>query len=507
MSTLFWPEIIDLKSASAAARQGFWAALMICGVDIAAALIMLGGEPIAGMDPLIMLDGMMFGAIAIGVWLRWRTAAVAVLALYVVDVGLQAVSLSGPWNPVMAALLLLAFVTSVRGTFRYRTYLRHGVPGTTIGRNNRKFAFLIFVLLRRLRFWRRKIFGKQIPYWAADLSGSFLGSLNFLELVPTIWAILFFPAHFFYRVPQFARSRGLYTRPIIFSRQLAVLTVGSYVVAYKFIGLDFVTTINFVGFCIFLPLILPIIGMIFWCVCAPFHIILRPSGLLINSTHFLILIDPEVYRRLRVSARSWGLIYYFGYALSVPQIAFLSSAGIVFLAFARTDVPVGSVNYALYLLLALVLLLDWVFIVPYCELLRVLVEHPTKRMFQSDIQRLVGGLNICTSSLEQYAKANDSWFRSRERKQANLNKRLSLLLEGGVHNAWIALQQRLRQDRRIEAGLNAEQSTRFLAERAEVYANTVFAGFARAWEGFAPGADEKFAFVDEMLQTVRAIAI
>src|SRR5437660_12609413 len=108
----FCPEITDLDSASSAARQRAWAALFICCADIVVGgLAMLGESPIAGVDPSIVLDGLVFGAIAIGIWMRLRTAAVVGLLWFMLASAIQALSLRGPWIAVMQFLLLLMFVS------------------------------------------------------------------------------------------------------------------------------------------------------------------------------------------------------------------------------------------------------------------------------------------------------------------------------------------------------------------------------------------------------------
>jgi hypothetical protein len=294
----------------------------------------------------------------------------------------------------MQFLLLLAFVTSVRGTFRYRAYLRQP-PGEAVGNKPEgNIALAIFLVLRRIRSIRRRVFGKDTPHWAVDVLDKLLDKLpswvNVLRLIPTVWAILFFPAHFFRRVPQYlgphpSGYQSPYCTPLNLGFALLFLTFSADQFLYKHLGYGDMTRIAFAIFCVLLPLLLAVFSILFWCILAPFRIALQNTGLYINSAHCLIVVDPTVYRRIRPSDRCWGFVYYYGYALSVPQIAFLFGATVVFLSFARTDVPdVGQSGYAQYLLLALALLLDWVFVAPYCELVRAVVRYPTKRMHQSD---------------------------------------------------------------------------------------------------------------------------
>jgi hypothetical protein len=516
MFNAFWPKINDLESASSAARQGFWAALLICCADIVlGGLALVDVKPIAEINAWIIADGLLFGAIAIGLWLRSRAAAVIGLIFFVAESTIQALTLQGPWLAIMQLLLLLAFVSSVRGTFSYRAYLRQP-PGEAVGNKPEgNLALVIFFVLRRIGSVRRRVLGKDAPHWAVDVLAKLLDELpswvNVLRLIPTLWAILFFPAHFFRRVPQYlgvhpSGYQSPYCTPFGLGFAIVGLTFGADQFLYKHLGFGDLKCIAFAIFCILLPLPLAMFSVLFWCILAPFRFVLRNAGLYINSAHCLIVVDPAGYRRIHPSDRLWGFVYYYGYAISVPQIAFLFGAAVVFLSFARTDVPdVAQSGYAQYLLLALALLLDWVFVAPYCELVRAAVRYPTKRMHQSDIQRLTGSIGHCEYLLDRYAKAKTARF-MRERRQADLHKRLSRVLDEGVRNAWTVLERRLRQDRQIEPQLSAAEAAQFHAERSSVYSAKAFTSFAAAWNASELRGSERFAFVDEMLQAVREIA-
>jgi hypothetical protein len=489
MSTPFWPKITDLDSASKAARDGCWAALIICCADITFGYILIGT---------------LFGVIAIGLWMRLRTAAVAGLALLMVASGIQAISLSGPWLAIMQFLFLLMFASSVRGSFRYRAYLRRGVGETS--QVERPFALAMFSVVRRIRSLRRKIFGGEVPHWVGDLYDSLLSKLNILHLIPTIWAILFFPWHFFRRVAQVVGKhpsgyRPLYGTPTNFAIQLVILTFAADRLLYTQLGFSDLNWGKFILLCIFLPLIIPAASLIFCCVAAPFRLVFQYSGFYINSTHLLVVVDPKVYRRLSLTQRCWGVLYYYGYAILVPQIAFLFAAGVLYLTFARKEVPDASPNPSFqYLLLALVLLLDRVFIVPYCALLRALVRYPTKRMLQSDVQNLTNPLGHCTFMLLQYGKA-----KKQGRKQV-IYKQLAGVLENAVRDAWLVLERDVLRDCRLGRSLNAQQLVEFESDLRHAYSNKAFAEFAHRWKAFEPRGDERFAFVDKMLLRVDDIA-
>lgn len=506
MRSPFWPEITDVRSASGLARQGTWAALFVCGGSIVLGLLPLLDEPRrTGPDSVTVVSGLVFGVIAIGIWLRLRTAAVLGLLLFTAGSAITALSRVGPWNPLLAFFLFLSFVNSVRGTFAWRRYLRQPIGA----RRGRGLAFVMFAVLREIRSVRRRIFGDEIPHWVVDLSPDFLKHLNVLQLLPTIWAILFFPAHFFFRVPRIVHHPAPYRTPIGFFRHLIVLTVAVWLFLWLNPWFDHgpdIAQAALLAASLALPVLLPVIGVAFWCLCAPLGFVLRYSGFYINSAHFLTLVDFRVYRDLRWSRRSWGLIYFLGYALTVPQIAFLVAGAVMYLAFDRTGVPAANpVASPEYLMLGLVLLLDWVFIVPYCELLRVLGEFPTRRMLRSDVQRLAAAAAHAEYLLNQYEKAQDHWYSRRDRKRARLYKILSQVLDGGMRDAWLALRRRLHYDRRMELELRPDQLARFRSDRAAAYSNAAFTRFARAWDAFEPGRDARFAFVEEMSRSLRAI--
>ena len=68
-----------------------------------------------GFDAWALVDGIIFGAIAVGLWMHSRVAAWAGLVLYG---GERAYMWStiGVKNPVIAAIFILAFIGGIRGT-------------------------------------------------------------------------------------------------------------------------------------------------------------------------------------------------------------------------------------------------------------------------------------------------------------------------------------------------------------------------------------------------------
>jgi hypothetical protein len=462
-----------------------------------------------GIGPTVIFDGLAFGIVAIGLWKRLRTAAVAALLLFAAGSALQALSRQGPWNPLFAALFLLAFVNAARGTFRYRALLKRPQPAVSTQKSP---LLAVFSAVRWINSLRRKVFGPETPQWFDDLQSYFISWINMVELIPTVWTILFFPTHFFHRVPEIIKKRHSgydppYRSEFEFGLNLIVLTFLGDKLLYHRLGYGELTHASFAVFCVSLPLLLPLASLLFWLIAAPSRITLRYSGIYINSVHLLTVVDPASYSRMSFSKRWRGLIYYYEYALCIPQIATVFAAGMLFLAFARTGLPDTSMSgYAPPLVVVVVLLLDRVFIVPYSELLRVSVKYPTRRMHQSDIQRLTGALGHCEYLLQQYVKAKNSTSGSRERKLARLRKQIDQVLETGVQNGWIAAEQRLRQDRRLESDLDEKELARFHFERSSVYSGKAFSDFQRLWEQYDQDRKLQFAFVNDLLQMVRAVA-
>ena len=113
----FWPELQTRPKAKDAAREGAW---MVTGIAVllfgltTASLWTEGG--IAGITEWTYVDAFLLGAIAFGLFLLSRVAAVAGLVLFVIArlwMGLNQPSY------VVTFIILVALVNGVRGTFAY----------------------------------------------------------------------------------------------------------------------------------------------------------------------------------------------------------------------------------------------------------------------------------------------------------------------------------------------------------------------------------------------------
>ncbi|HEX4842014.1 MAG TPA: hypothetical protein VFV60_07590 [bacterium] len=139
---VFWPVIEDAASARRTALQGAWAA----GLSAVATIIIMVGQigtrawlaaesgrdahPV-GMSPLAIVDVGIFVLIAFGIYKMSRFAAVAGLALYLLErVRLFQETRAAP--NVLAIVFTLMFINSIRGTYAYRK-LTHGAGVDTEG--------------------------------------------------------------------------------------------------------------------------------------------------------------------------------------------------------------------------------------------------------------------------------------------------------------------------------------------------------------------------------------
>ena len=121
-----WPPTHDIASARLAADHGFYAAAF-CAVATALGVLLtrFGIELIRPgfLDLTSLLGAAVFVTIAWGIRRQFRIAAVLGLLLYLAR-WLYVWITVGPGNPVIALLLILAFVSGVRGTFAYQKHQR-----------------------------------------------------------------------------------------------------------------------------------------------------------------------------------------------------------------------------------------------------------------------------------------------------------------------------------------------------------------------------------------------
>lgn len=114
-----WPFITDTETAIKASRQGFWAAIL--SAIATALMIFLGTFDIARLIHVIL-----FAVLAIGIYKMYRTAAVVVLCVYLLERIIIWYTHGVPDNIlrfVIFSVLILMFINAIRGTFAYHRYI------------------------------------------------------------------------------------------------------------------------------------------------------------------------------------------------------------------------------------------------------------------------------------------------------------------------------------------------------------------------------------------------
>lgn len=130
---LFWPAIDDVSSAKAASRLGVWACVL--GFVFTSAMftyqLAQTGSPTGSPLYAGYIDCGIFALLAVGIWMMWRSASIAALALFLVEqvlAGLRAHAMVGLVVPVLLTLFL---ISGVRGTVLFRRYPRESAAGAS----------------------------------------------------------------------------------------------------------------------------------------------------------------------------------------------------------------------------------------------------------------------------------------------------------------------------------------------------------------------------------------
>jgi len=116
-----WPPVTDTASAQKASKQGLWACAWCAGATLFLIVLSVLGVRLFDFDMWALLDALLFIVIGWGIYKMNRFAAIAGLALYIIE---RAVMWSeyGPKNPVMALIISLMFINSLRGILAYHRY-------------------------------------------------------------------------------------------------------------------------------------------------------------------------------------------------------------------------------------------------------------------------------------------------------------------------------------------------------------------------------------------------
>jgi hypothetical protein len=129
-----WPTIDSIQTAREAAQQGFWAAIavaVITSIAILAAMALGGALGPLDLGVWAFIDVGIYVAIAIGIRRMSRVAAVLGLVLYIANrIYLWAVLGARPAGIAMTAILVIALLNGVRGTFAYHRLRKQGIEET-----------------------------------------------------------------------------------------------------------------------------------------------------------------------------------------------------------------------------------------------------------------------------------------------------------------------------------------------------------------------------------------
>jgi hypothetical protein len=205
-------------------------------------------------------------------------------------------------------------------------------------------------MIRRLRSARRRAFGSQMPHWANDILRA-ISYFNVLELIPTLVEILFTPRHFFRKLDLTLRKRksgvkSIYKAPIGMAVQVTLLVMASLQLANaKFLLMgtlgvfpSFLQAPNRLRLILALllisvPLLVPVVCAVLYFVvfaaflCGGSFLDATGRGLVESLFHFLFIsMDRETYRSLDWKKLGWGIVYFFGYLITLPAIAIIGMA-------------------------------------------------------------------------------------------------------------------------------------------------------------------------------------
>ena len=126
-----WPPVTDAASAQRASKQGIWACTWCAGVTLFFVLLSVFGVRLFGLDMWALSDVLLFIVIGWAIYKMNRFAAIAGLALSIIERAYMWAEY-GPKNPVIALIITLMFINSIRGIFAYHKYHKERQPTTTV---------------------------------------------------------------------------------------------------------------------------------------------------------------------------------------------------------------------------------------------------------------------------------------------------------------------------------------------------------------------------------------
>ena len=134
----YWPALGSVEEAVQASNQAMWAALFCAAVTaIFATISIFTSGSVAGIRPSAYVDALLFAGIAWGIRARSRVFAIAGLSLFVIEKAFQIATQpdSIRFGIFLAVILLLCFISGVRGNFAYHRYKATAVNALPVEEN------------------------------------------------------------------------------------------------------------------------------------------------------------------------------------------------------------------------------------------------------------------------------------------------------------------------------------------------------------------------------------
>lgn len=122
----YWPTFGNVADAVQASNQGMWAAIFCAAVTaIMATISIFTANGVAGVHPSAYVDAVLFAVIAWRIHARSKAFAIVGLCLFVVEKVFQIATQpeSIRFGIFLAIILLLCFISGVRGNFAYHRFM------------------------------------------------------------------------------------------------------------------------------------------------------------------------------------------------------------------------------------------------------------------------------------------------------------------------------------------------------------------------------------------------
>lgn len=114
----FWPDVDTIGGADNAITLGYWGAFFAAG--LVAFMALFGGNLLG------LLGAVLYALCGVGIWSKWRTAAVVATLLFLPNAVFSLVS--GPVIGVLTIFILIGLVNGLRGTFMRAKLSRAAQP-------------------------------------------------------------------------------------------------------------------------------------------------------------------------------------------------------------------------------------------------------------------------------------------------------------------------------------------------------------------------------------------